>query len=37
LHDARSVGLLEGSSAGIARGSLTKKATALLEKTTEKE
>jgi hypothetical protein len=37
LHDARSVGLLEGSSAGVARGRLTKKATALLEKTTEKE
>jgi hypothetical protein len=37
LHDARVGGLLEGSSAGIARGSLTKKATALLEKTTEEE
>jgi hypothetical protein len=37
LHDARVMGLLEGSSVGVARGSLTAKATELLEETKERK
>jgi hypothetical protein len=35
LHDARVMGLLDGSSVGVARGSLTAKATELLEEFTK--
>ena len=37
LHDARVMGLLEGSSVGVARGSLTEKATGLLEEITKEK
>ncbi len=37
LHDARVMGLLEGSSLGVARGSLTAKATGLLEVITKEK